>query len=151
MLPTRFYEHLPTSSRDEDLKAYLGISGYAGHIDHFTFLLVLSTAKSLIINVLIRLSLKTDFLFSFWSFEISEDNLRNLLSVKIHFLTNVERGFMLPNLNGHRRDFNSRNRGMAHPLCSLLLKDLSFYFYLLLLQLVLCRVAALKSLPVNHS
>ena len=25
-----------------------------------------------------------------------------------------------------------------------------FYFYLLLLQLVLCRVAALKSLPVHH-
>ena len=30
-------------------------------------------------------------IFSFWSFEISEDiqNSRNLLSVKIHFLTNV--------------------------------------------------------------
>ena len=35
-------------------------------------------------------------------------------------------------------------------MCSLLLKDLSFNFYLLLLQLVLCRVAALKSLPVHH-
>ena len=35
-------------------------------------------------------------------------------------------------------------------ICSLLLKDLSFNFYLLLLQLVLCRVAALKSLPVHH-
>ena len=33
---------------------------------------------------------------------------------------------------------------------SLLLKDLSFNFYLLLLQPVLCRVAALKSLPVHH-
>ena len=35
-------------------------------------------------------------------------------------------------------------------MCSLLLKDLSFNFYLLLLQLMLCRVAALKSLPVYH-
>ena len=35
-------------------------------------------------------------------------------------------------------------------LCSLLLKDLSFNFYLLLLQLVLSRVAALKSLPVHR-
>ena len=35
-------------------------------------------------------------------------------------------------------------------MCSLILKDLSFNFYLLLLQLVLCRVAALKSLPVHH-
>ena len=30
------------------------------------------------------------------------------------------------------------------------LKGSLFYFYLLLLQLVLCRVAALKSLPVHH-
>ena len=33
---------------------------------------------------------------------------------------------------------------------SLLLKELSFNFHLLLLQLVLCCVAALKSLPVHH-
>ena len=32
----------------------------------------------------------------------------------------------------------------------LLPKDQTFLFYLLLLQLVLCRVAALKSLPVQH-
>ena len=32
-------------------------------------------------------------------------------------------------------------------MCSLFLKDLCSNFYLLLLQLVLCRVAALKSLP----
>ena len=32
----------------------------------------------------------------------------------------------------------------------LLLKNISFNFYLLLLQLVLCRVATLKSLPVHH-
>ena len=30
------------------------------------------------------------------------------------------------------------------------LKGSQFYFYLLLLQLVLCHVAALKSLPVHH-
>ena len=30
------------------------------------------------------------------------------------------------------------------------LKGSQFYFHLLLLQLVLCRVAALKSLPVHH-
>ena len=29
-------------------------------------------------------------------------------------------------------------------------KGMNLYFYLLLLQLVLCRVAALKSLPVHH-
>ena len=67
-------------------------------------------------------------IFSFWSFEISEDiqNSRNLLSVKIHFQTNVYTwphldntslcidypvesckfsvilfGSMLPNLKGH--------------------------------------------------
>ena len=32
----------------------------------------------------------------------------------------------------------------------LLPKDQTFIFYLLLLQLVLCRVAAVKSLPVHH-
>ena len=32
----------------------------------------------------------------------------------------------------------------------LLPKDLTIIFYLLLLQLALCRVAALKSLPVHH-
>ena len=32
----------------------------------------------------------------------------------------------------------------------LLLKDQTFIFYLLLQQLALCRVAALKSLPVQH-
>ena len=37
-----------------------------------------------------------------------------------------------------------------HKKDSLLLKDLSFNFYLLLLQLVLCRVAALKSLTEHH-
>ena len=37
------------------------------------------------------------------------------------------------------------------PLNVLLLpKDETIIFYLLLLQLVLCRVAALKSLPVHH-
>ena len=37
------------------------------------------------------------------------------------------------------------------PLNALLLPmDQTFIFYLLLLQLVLCRVAALKSLPVHH-
>ena len=37
------------------------------------------------------------------------------------------------------------------PLNVLLLpKDQTFLFYLLLLQLVLCRVAALKSLPIHH-
>ena len=37
------------------------------------------------------------------------------------------------------------------PLNVLLLpNDQTFIFYLLLLQLVLCRVAALKSLPVHH-
>ena len=35
-------------------------------------------------------------------------------------------------------------------MCSLLLKDLSFNFYLLLLQLVLRLVAAIKSLFVHH-
>ena len=81
-------------------------------------------------------------------------------------------GSMLPSLKGHLRDLNGRNRGMVHPLshkcvrCSLyftfifylyilslyfiILKDLSFNFYLLLLQLVLFLVAALKSLPVHH-
>ena len=34
-------------------------------------------------------------------------------------------------------------------MCSLLLKDLSADFYLLSLQLVLCRVAALKSLRIS--
>ena len=33
---------------------------------------------------------------------------------------------------------------------SLLPKDQTFIFYVLLLQLALCRVAALKSLPVHH-
>ena len=37
------------------------------------------------------------------------------------------------------------------PLTVLLLpNDQTFMFYLLLLQLVLCRVAAVKSLPVHH-
>ena len=38
-----------------------------------------------------RTSSIVQIIFSFWSFEIGEDILRNqnLLSVKIHFLTNV--------------------------------------------------------------
>ena len=35
-------------------------------------------------------------------------------------------------------------------VCCWLPKDQTFIFYLLLLQLVLCRVAAVKSLPVHH-
>ena len=37
--------------------------------------------------------------------------------------------------------------GVEFLCCLNLLKDLRFNFYLILLQLVLCRVAALKSLP----
>ena len=82
---------------------------------------------------------------SFWSFEISEDFLRNqkfIIGLDSFFLPmfnifgpiwkyttlcfdyHVERckisvilfGSMLRNLKGHCRDFNSRNRGMAHAL-----------------------------------
>ena len=35
-------------------------------------------------------------------------------------------------------------------VCSLFPKAILFYFYFILLQLVLCRVAAVKSLPVHH-
>ena len=66
---------------------------------------------------------------------------------------------------GHRKvELSAGNRHMFKPLefCSgqrstvllyfihIFTKDQTFIFYLLLLQLVLCRVAALKSLPVHH-
>ena len=35
-------------------------------------------------------------------------------------------------------------------VCFLFTKPIIFYFYFTLLQLVLCRVAAVKSLPVHH-
>ena len=47
--------------------------------------------------------------------------------------------------------FKREDIGNMLPICiSNALKGSQFYFYLLLLQLVLCRVAAINGLPVHH-